>query len=927
MMRRLIGLIAIGWAGPLGAAVDFRREVWPILETHCIECHGAQKQKSSLRVDSRAALLKGGESGPAIAAGDPAKSHLLELVLSADEGERMPLDREPLPMRQIMILRRWIAEGADWPEDAVMAPAAARHWAYEPVQRPAVPGPDANPIDAFIKAKLAERGLRMSSAASPRTFIRRATLDFTGLPPTPEEVSAFERACVDQPGDGSGAPLPTRAVAALIDRLLASPRYGERWAQHWLDVIRYADTTGYESNAIRPNAWPYRDYVIAAFNADIPYPQFIFEQVAGDTVGVDAATGFLVTAPFPSRVEIGQERMNIAQFRFNGMDEALQNVGTAILGTTIGCARCHDHKFDPVSARDYYRMAATFSGLQFTDRPWRGQVPPETRNTEHTRRLAGLRRELATFPSWRETEPNGGLDVFQPVRARFVRLRITDTAFGRRYAPTLDEVEVWAVPAEGAPRRNVGAASAGAVARSNGADAALGGSDTLLNDGRIGRKSRWIADIKLVNDRRLRPDEAWVEIALAEPTWIDRVGWTCNYLDQDQLGDRVPGRWRFVSNWTIEVAEEPGQWRMIVPADRGAGLAPAERERRKQLEQQFKEAAQRRWEDTRVFAGDFHSPPATVHVLRRGDPQQPREPAGAGAIEIMGGYELPADAPEPERRVALAKWLGRPDHPLTARVLVNRVWRHHFGAGIVDTPGDFGTQGERPSHPELLDWLASEFVARGGRLKALHRLIGTSAAYAQSSRPDPAALRSDADSRLLWRFPPRRLEAEAIRDSLLLASGGLDLTMGGPGVRIFGERASEKDHGEWPPLDNPGPETWRRSIYLMRMRGSDDGVFQPFDVPNGGQVCAKRGVSTTPLQALNLFNSPFVNEQARRLAARAQREAGPAAAAQVERVFQLALARPPLAWEHRAGVELATAHGLAAVCRAVLNANEFLFLE
>jgi hypothetical protein len=316
-----------------------------------------------------------------------------------------------------------------------------------------------------------------------------------------------------------------------------------------------------------------------------------------------------------------------------------------------------------------------------------------------------------------------------------------------------------------------------------------------------------------------------------------------------------------------------------------------------------------------------------MHVLSRGDPLQPREPTGPGGIDVLGGYELPADAPDPERRLALARWLGSDAHPLTARVLVNRVWRHHFGAGLVETPGDFGTQGERPTHPELLDWLASEFMGRGWRLKDLHRLICTSAAYRRSSRPDAAAATIDADARWLWRFPPRRLEAEAIRDSVLFATGSLDPTAGGPGVNLYKPRPRRSDLGEWHPREDLGPASWRRSIYLMRMRGADDGVFKSFDVPDCGQVRAKRGTSTTPLQALNLFNSPFILEQAQRLADRARREAGADLVDQLDRVFALTLARLPGANERAACREVAERHGLATVCRALLNANEFLFLE
>jgi hypothetical protein len=354
----------------------------------------------------------------------------------------MPPEGERLTAEQIATLRQWVDEGAKWPEGVGASGGEERHWAFEPVSRPDVPAvepqsPTRHPIDAFLLSKLAENGLEMSPAADPRTFIRRATLDLTGLPPRPEEVEAFIRDCNE--GAGYSSALADRAVERLVDRLLESPRYGERWAQHWLDVIRYADTTGYEMNTIRPSAWPYRDYVIAALNSDVPYPQFILEQLAGDALGVDPATGFLLTAPLPTRIEVGQEATAITQARFNGLDEVLQNIGSAFLGMTVGCARCHDHKFDPVSTRDYYRLAASFAGLQFVDRPWRSGALPTAEILAAERRLAEVRRDLTECLAWRETSPMQGTDHFPPVRAKWVRLTVTDTFTRRKYAPAIEE--------------------------------------------------------------------------------------------------------------------------------------------------------------------------------------------------------------------------------------------------------------------------------------------------------------------------------------------------------------------------------------------------------------------------------------------------------------------------------------------------------
>jgi len=910
--------------------IDFAKQVRPIFVAHCVKCHGPQKQNASLRVDAASSMLKGGDSGPAIMPGQPDKGELIYRISSTENGVRMPPEGESLSAEQIATIRRWIQEGAKAPIDEPLPDPRLEHWSYQPITLPDVPQIGSgsrggrNPIDALLQTKLAEHGLAMSPEADPYTFIRRVTLDLTGLPPTPEEVEEFVAEC--KANEAAGKSLPDEAVERLIDRLLASSRYGERWAQHWLDVIRYADTDGCESNGVRPNAWPYRDYVIQAMNKDIPYPQFIMEQLAGDAVGVDEATGFLVTSPFPIRAEVGQETDQVAQVRFNGLDEILQNVGASMLGMTIGCARCHDHKFDPVTMRDYYRLVATFAGVQSAARPWRNGHIPLKERAEAERRVDEIRRELRKFPSWRETYNGryklGTTDAFEPVRAKWVRLTILNTQFQRpKYPAAIDELEVWSAEEDGIASRNVASAARGAVGRSSGADPERGGSDAFLNDGRHGKDSVWIGMCTV--------DEGavYVEIELPQPEVIDRLVWS---LDPDDQGfeapdeDHIPVAWRTPTVWTIDVAEQPGKWRTVVSKVRDNDLSKTDADRRKSLEQQFASAWERLWQLTYVFAGRFEKP-EPVHVLTRGDPFQPRELTGAGGVDVLGGYELDPDAPEPDRRVALAKWLGSEKNPLTARVLVNRVWRHHFGSGIVETPSDFGLRGELPSHPELLDWLTCEFMARGWRLKDLHRLICSSAAYRQSSPPNAKASEIDADARWLWRFPPRRLEAEAIRDSMLGVSGSIDFTMGGPSVNIY--RSAGKGNSGWLPPEKPNPQSWRRTIYLTRIRGADDGVFKAFDVPDCGQVRPKRSESTTPLQALNLFNSPFVIEQAGRLAQRVKKEAGPDLDKQIDRLFLITLARLPLSEERTFCRELVGQDDQTTLCRALLNSNEFLFLR
>ncbi|WP_437205933.1 PSD1 and planctomycete cytochrome C domain-containing protein [Planctomicrobium sp. SH664] len=902
-----------------GEPVDFRNEIYPLLQRRCFECHGQKRQRSSLRVDSREAVLRGGDSGAAVVPGNPDASYLLDVLAPAAD-PRMPPEGEPLKAEEIERMRRWIQEGADWPADLEpVEPASQPHWAFQPLTRaevpvlPAtVPADARHPVDAFLWKELQAHGLTMSPEAEPGMFLRRVTLDLTGLLPTPEELQQFLQACRTPE---ESARLNDEAVAALVDRLLASPRYGERWAQHWLDVIRFAETAGYEKNGIRPMAWPYRDYVIQALNQDIPYPQFIAEQLAGDQLGKDPATGFLVTPPLPEPKEVGLEPAALAQVRFNSLDEVVQNVSSAMLGITVACARCHDHKFDPISSRDYYRLVANFGGLQFDRREWNSGDAPEPTRQRLRADLASIRRELLTSPVWREEEPTRVTEVIQPTPARWIRFTVSESEgeFGKEHlAFGVDELEVWTSTADGAPAENVALATAGTQVRTSGGNAELDSCDAHLIDGVHGSGSLWIAK-NLASE-----GPVWVELELPRVTTISRIAYCRDRLGLDKNFSRLGGR--SPRKYTIELATEPGNWKVVASEPRSEETISTEQTR---LEKTFAEKSRQLDRLSYVFAGRFEAPPP-MHVLKRGDPQQPKEEVAPGGLDILGGYELSVTATDPERRLALARWLGSPENPLTSRVLVNRIWHHHFGTGLVSTPSDFGTQGERPTHPALLDWLASEFIAKGWSIKQLHRLICNSRAYRQDSRPQPEALAIDADSRLLWRFPPRRLEAEAIRDNLLLLSGSLNQDMGGPGTSLF---KTERFGGEYLPLDNPGRNTWRRMIYLTRVRGADDGLFKAFDIPDCGQVRAKRTTSTTPLQALNLFNSPFTSGQAELWAQRLQAEDPHEINEQVTQMFLSAYSRLPTEVERAACVDVAQAQGLATVCRAVLNSNEFLFLE
>jgi hypothetical protein len=727
------------------------------------------------------------------------------------------------------------------------------------------------------------------------------------LPPTPEEVTAFE----SDPSPG--------AYEKLVDRLLASPRYGERWARHWLDVVRFADSHGFEMNQPRPTAWPYRDWVIRSLNEDKPYDRYVFEQLAGDACGADAATGFLVAGPY-DQVK-SPDPVLTAQQRADELHDMVSTTASAFLGLTVGCARCHDHKFDPISQADYFRMVACLAGVQHGERPLpRPDDPAREKRAEEVRRdLAALDAKIDDLqplarPDARNARPPvsplRNIERFEPAEAKFVRFTITAT---NTLQPCIDELEVYAA---GEPGRNIALASSGAKVASSGD---YPGSDLHklehLNDGRYGNSRSWISN---------EEGKGWVRIELPAAQRIDRVVW-----GRDREGKYKD---RLATGYRIEVSGDGAAWRTVAssddrtptaPPDKPAVLAPPELlEKRKSLEQALKDLTTQ----PTVYAGTFATP-APTHRLQRGDPMQPLEtvaPGGVGAVNPK--LDLPPDAPEQQRRVALAKWLTDPANPLTARVIVNRLWHYHFGRGIVATPSDFGKMGAKPTHPELLDWLATELVAQGWRLKSIHRLIVTSATYRQSGAPRADALAVDADATLLWRVPPRRLEAEAIRDSILFVSGKLDLTTaGGPGFDVF--KPNDNYVRVYEPKEQFGPPEWRRMVYQFKPRSQSDGTFGAFDCPDAAQVAPKRTTSTTPLQALNLMNGPFVVQQAQFFAARVKREAGDDPGVQVSRSFALAFGRPPLEGERSASVELVRTHGLAALCRALFNANEFVYMN
>ena len=789
---------------------------------------------------------------------------------------------------------------------SALATSAETHWSLQPISRPATPE-GIHPVDYFVGKQLGEKRLQLSPVANREVLLRRVTLDLIGLPPTVKELDDFR---ADK--------RPTAAAfATVVDRLLASPRYGERWAQHWLDVIRWAETVGFETNTERPAAWHYRDWVIAAFNRDLPYDRFIRDQLAGDVTGADAALGFLVAGPALQPGQIGRDEEAMRSARQDELDEVIRTVSQSMLGLTIGCARCHDHKFDPILQKDYYGMQAVFAGLRYGNRRLRGtendawstKVPAARSKVQQLQtELEALRKKHALRPSLLSMQT----ETFEPVLAQSIRMKIAATANGA--AASIYEFEAWTPQ-----KQNAALASTGAVpSASSFALANQTRHFENLNDGSVNRRQSfpWVA---------ASAGPAWFSINFPEPVRLQSVTW--------HNGSSIP------ADYVIEVLRPDNVWQPIADTtdrlprtdDRRAPnkvkLSGMDADQVKSIMAHIGQLRTAQRELARLnagpqtFAANFAAPDPTW-LLRRGDPMQRLEELPPSIPGVLGKLQ-PKDATEPARRLALAQHLTRPDHPLTARVLVNRVWQKHFGAGLVDTPSDFGKMGNAPSHPQLLDWLASEFVRQGWSLKQLHRRILTSRTYQQANRPNAKASRIDADARLLWRFPSRRLEAEAIRDSMLQISGKLNLQTGGSGFDFFNQRGGLSDYHSKETFEADG---WRRMIYAHKVRMQAVDIFGAFDCPDAGQMKPRRTRSITPVQSLSLLNSPFANRQAGFFAARVRREAGENLEAQVTHAFRLATARDPNPRELATLTTLAKNHNLEQACRVLFNTSAFLTL-
>jgi hypothetical protein len=901
---RNIQIKEIAPATPDAAQVFFDRKVRPIFQDKCIHCHGEDEQEAQLRLDSLAQIMRGGDSGePVLVVGDERESNLIHLVTTSDEEHRMPLGDEPLSKAEIQLLRDWIGIERGWNKAIAEASVIkSDHWAFQTIVRPTVPqNNQTNPIDSFIQEKLHVHKLQMSPEASQRRLVRRLLLVVHGIPPTTKQINDY---LTSQDGD---------KWTNLVADVLRSSRYGERFAVNWLDLIRFSETDGFEMNTERGSAWRFRDWVIKAFNDDMPYDKFVISQLAGDVVGEPLGTGFLVAGPHNLVVEANAKGQ--AENVQNEVSDFLNATGTTFLGLTLGCARCHNHKFDPISQKDFYSVQAVFSGVNHGDAPVPQTAADQRVLAAVEADIVDTKRALSKFAADPDElgEPvqfKRNVESFARQDARFVRMTINGTNSGAQ--PCIDELEVFA---EG---DNIALATSGAKATSGGDFVHPLHKLEHINDGKYGNPFSWIS----------RDEKGWVQIELAKVTAIDRIVWGRDRTKK--IADRL------ATDYRMEISIDGESWTTVGDSKSRRPVGSEVVYRFDHLPEQQQVTAKKQHahlqslvarlkeleKQPTAYIGRFSAPMPT-HRLYRGEPMSKRELMQPNTLAIVGDLQLTNAASGPERRLAFAKWVANPANPLTARVIVNRIWQFHFGEGLVSTPSDFGANGSAASHPLLLDWLAAELIDNNWSIKHIHRLILTSKTWQQESRPRSNAMALDSSNQFLWRYPPHRLEAEAIRDSILAASGKLRHDGGGPGFSGFAVQYENVRH--YLPKTEFEDQDWRRMVYMTRVRKEVESVFGAFDCPDGNQVTPKRTRSTTPLQALNLLNSAFVLQQAEFLAERLKSESD-AREQWIETSYNLCFGRPPTQKEARLASQMLEELGLTQYCRVLLNSNEFVFV-
>jgi hypothetical protein len=846
--------------------VTFAKDIQPILANSCWNCHGATVQLSKFDLRTRESALQGGEHGSDIVPGNADASRMYRRVAGLEKPS-MPAQGAPLSAAQVAAVKKWIDDGAKF--DAMMsaAPTASstaaamaalmdrpitpeeRHyWAFKlPVQAPppVVANKDLiNPIDRFLEKARVDRGLTAAPRADRNTLVRRAYLDLLGLPPSPAEIAEF---MADQSPD---------AWEHLIDKLLASPHYGERYGRHWLDVARYADSGGFEYDIHRPNAWRYRDYVIKSFNQDKPYSQFLTEQLAGDEMDYRTedsliATGFLRMGP---RV-LFREKDN-PERRYDYLDEMLATIGKGTLGLTVNCARCHNHKFDPIAQKDYYALEASIFGYVETEYPLAPRADAEAyldKTEEINARLDNIRSEIDKL----EKPYRDKLNLEQ------VKQKFPDNIYQAAAKPENERT-----PGE----------ELLAVQVLTGVKVSVVEVEKLMSPAELARKKTLTAERTALLKQKPKP-LPMAEIVTDGDYRFQPLG----------LGDNV------VSCPKCR----------IPPAEGGSYL---------------------------------HKGPEPYKVpksyfLIRGDVESKGPEMQPGFIDVITYGKPPTVIPRPDgktsgRRLALAEWIASRENPLTARVWVNRLWQKHFGRGIVSTLDNFGKMGDQPTHPELLDWLAVEFMNRGWSSKQINKLMMMSEAYQMASVFDAAAdSKNDLENRYLWRFRPQRLDAEVVRDSMLAVGGNINLAMGGEPIfpYIPEDILVGQYRGKWENTPE-GPAAWRRGVYVYQRRSLPYPMFDTFDHPDLNASAGARNVSTVPTQALTLLNNPFVLSEAKWLAGRVSREASDPYT-QVDLAYRIALARGATENEIGVGIDLIKKQSLESFTHVVLNLDEFLYMR
>ena len=967
---------------PACADDDFEKNVRPLLVKHCSECHGPKKQSGGLRLDSRAAIFKGGENGPAAVTGKPDDSLLVKALGHKDE-PRMPPDGK-LADKDIATLKEWIRRGLPGLEEKppVAGPAVnsaitaeqRKWWSFQPI-RPTAPPMIADDtwskteIDRFVLAKLKAKGLTPAAPADKRTLLRRATYDLTGLPPTSAEVDAFLKD--DKPD----------AFAKVIERLLASPAYGERWGRHWLDVVRYADTAGENSDHPVPDAWRYRNWVIDAFNADKPYDEFVREQIAGDILAAKGpeekyaarviATGFLAIAR-----RFDNDPDTVMHLTF---EDTIDTLGKAFLGLSISCARCHDHKYDPITAKDYYGLYGilqsskfTYTGCEPKQQP-RDRVPllsptaMARRTAEQAKEVAALDGESKAIAEARKGERS------RPKQTLLAKGEILDGGSQAVALPKNETVDVKVgetLVLSVSPLGNHGADSTlvqWEIADADGkrtwdlTDGALADFPTgnpkpdrhghkdvwAFIDGRAGRRifTQQSRDIQgkpglhswgspdtpsVFANTTDKPIEAWAKLPARSvflhpaPDGNVAVAWVSPIAGKVRITGRIADAHAGGPDgvgWFLERFP----YNLVADLQSAGALAPREAE-----------LAKRRAELSRMETAYAVVEGKVGHTKLhlRGDPEKPGAEVPRRWLELFGAPTVPADAGS--GRLQLAGWLTDPANPLTARVMANRVWQYHFGKGLVKTPNDFGTRGLTPTHPELLDWLADSFANNKWSVKALHRRIMLSAVYQQAVVVRPGAEKVDPANDLYWRFDRRPLSAEELRDSLLMASGQLDRTPGG--AHPFPPESSWNFTQHVP--FSTVYETDKRSVYLTTLRNRRNPFFALFDGADPNSTTPQRQVTTVPTQALFFMNDPFFHAQAEKIAAAVLVK--PDDGARLDELYRLAFQRPPTANVRETAITFLAKYtasltdvpaaarpkvALSALVRILLASNDYLYVE